>query len=52
MLVGMLVFMLYRREHYTSGYSSASWPAAAPWNRRSGAQLAETRQPTAPAGVG
>ena len=26
MLVGMLVFMLYRWEHYTSGYSFASWP--------------------------
>ncbi len=52
MLVGTLVFMLYRREHYTSGYSFAGWPATAPRNRTSGAQLAETRQPSAPAGVG
>jgi hypothetical protein len=52
MLVGMLVFMLYRREHYTSGYSFAGWPAAAPRQRRSGAQLAETGQPSATAGVG
>jgi len=27
MLVGMLAFMLYRREHYTNGYSFR-WPAA------------------------
>jgi len=29
MLVGMLAAMLYRREHYTSGYSFLPWPAAA-----------------------
>jgi len=51
MLVGTLVFMLYRREHYTSGYSSASW-LAAPRNGGSGAQLAKSRQPSAPAGMG
>jgi hypothetical protein len=28
MLVGMLALMLYRREHYTSGYSLGRWPAA------------------------
>jgi hypothetical protein len=28
MLVGMLVLMLYRREHYTNGYSLGRWPAA------------------------
>jgi hypothetical protein len=27
MLVGMLAIMLYRREHYTSGYSFGGWPA-------------------------
>jgi hypothetical protein len=27
MLVGMLAIMLYRREHYTSGYSVGPWPA-------------------------
>ena len=29
MLLSMLVFMLYRRERYTSGYSFLGWPAAA-----------------------
>ncbi len=29
MLVGMLAFMLYRREHYTNGYSFGRWPGAA-----------------------
>jgi hypothetical protein len=29
MLVGMLAIMLYRREHYTGGYSFGRWPAAA-----------------------
>jgi hypothetical protein len=28
MLLSMLVFMLYRRERYTSGYSFLGWPAA------------------------
>ena len=28
MLVGMLAFMLYRREHYTNGYSFGRWPGA------------------------
>jgi hypothetical protein len=28
MLVGMLAAMLYRREHYTSGYAVGRWPAA------------------------
>ena len=27
MLVGMLAIMLYRREHYTIGYSVGRWPA-------------------------
>ena len=52
MLVGMLVFMLYRRKHYTSVYSFLGWPAASTRNRRSGGQVADTRQPSAPAGVG
>jgi len=29
MLVGMLAFMLYRREHYTNGYSFGRWRSAA-----------------------
>ena len=52
MLVGMLVFMLYRRERYTSGYLFIRWPAAAARNRPSGAQLYEAGQPSAPAGTG
>ena len=28
MLAGMLAIMLYRREHYTRGYSVGPWPAA------------------------
>jgi hypothetical protein len=30
MLFAMLVLMLYRREHYTSGYSFLRWQAAPP----------------------
>jgi len=52
MLVGMLVFMLYRREHYTSGYPFLRWPAAASVRESSGAQLAEARPPSAPARTG
>jgi hypothetical protein len=33
MLAGMLAFMLYRREHYTNGYSFARWPGG---SRRQG----------------
>jgi hypothetical protein len=40
MVVGMLAWMLYRRAHYTSGYSFARWPAAAS-GQSSGAHLAE-----------
>jgi hypothetical protein len=29
MLVGMLAMMLYRREHYTGGYSFGGWPTTA-----------------------
>ena len=28
MLVSMLAFMIYRREHYTSGYSFGNWRVA------------------------
>jgi hypothetical protein len=52
MLVGMLVAMLYRREHYTSGYSFAGWPVAAAVGRSSGGQLSEAERPSAPAGAG
>ena len=52
MLVGMLVFMVYRRDHYASGYSVASWRAAAARHRTSRAQLAGAAQPSAPAGMG
>src|SRR5207253_3357162 len=48
MLVGMLVFMLYRRERYIGGYSFLRWPADAVRTWRSGAQLADTRQPRPP----
>jgi hypothetical protein len=41
MLVGMLAFMLYRRERYTTGYSFPRWPVAA-------AELADAGQPSAP----
>jgi hypothetical protein len=33
MFAGMLVWMLYRRERYTSGYSLFNWPAAATGQR-------------------
>jgi hypothetical protein len=51
MLVGMLVLMLYRREHYTTASSFLGWPTGAVGRRSSGAQLAEAGQPSAPAGV-
>jgi hypothetical protein len=50
MLVGMLVFMLYRRERYTSGYSFIRWPSAAAERGSSGAQLTEAGQPSTPTG--
>jgi hypothetical protein len=37
MLVAMLTFMIYRREHYTSGYSLGQWQAAAQNRQGSGA---------------
>jgi hypothetical protein len=46
MLVGMLLFMWYRREHYTSGYSFRR-AAAAAGGRSSDAQLADAEQPSA-----
>jgi hypothetical protein len=51
MLVGMLAFMLYRRERYTGGYSLFLWPFAR--ERRSPvAQGVEARQGPAPARTG
>jgi uncharacterized membrane protein len=51
MLVGMLAFMLYRRERYTGGYSLFRWPFAT--ERRSPvAQGVEARQAPAPARTG
>jgi hypothetical protein len=47
MFVGMLAFMLYRRERYTSGYSFLRWPVAAAGRRSSRAELAEAGQPHA-----
>jgi ABC-type multidrug transport system fused ATPase/permease subunit len=47
MLVGMLVLMLYRREHYTSVYSFSRRPSAAAKGRSFGAQHAEAEQPSA-----
>ena len=52
MLLGMLAFMLYRREHYTGGYSFIRGPSEATGRRSSGAQLLEAGQPSAPAGPG
>ena len=52
MLVGMLAFMLYRRERYTSGYSFLRWPAAAEERRLPHAELAEPGQPPATARTG
>jgi hypothetical protein len=46
MLVGMLAFMLYRRERYTSGYSFLRWPVAVA-GRSSRAELAKAGQPPA-----
>jgi len=43
MLLGMLVVMLYRREHYTRGYSLLLWPVATQ-RRSTGAHLAEVRR--------
>jgi hypothetical protein len=37
MLVGMLAFMLYRREHYAGGSSFGLWRAASEYRQRSGA---------------
>src|SRR5262249_1868041 len=37
MLVGMLAFMIYRRDHYASGYPIGQWRAAARHRQRSGA---------------
>jgi uncharacterized membrane protein len=51
MLVGMLAFMLYRRERYTSGYSLFRWPFATE-RRSSAAQAVEAGQPSAPAHTG
>jgi hypothetical protein len=50
MLVGMLVFMLYRRERYTSGYSFIRWPSSAAGRRSPGAQRAEAEQQSVTAG--
>jgi hypothetical protein len=50
MLVGMLVFMRFRRERYTSGYSLFGWPVAGRQSSR--ADLAEAAPPTLPAGPG
>jgi uncharacterized membrane protein len=51
MLVGMLVFMLFRREHYTSGYSFTGRPSAAAERLSSSAQGAEAEQSSARAGA-
>ena len=51
MLVGMLVFMLYRREHYTSGYSFTGRPFAAVERRSSSLNGAEAEQSSARAGA-
>ena len=37
MVVGMLAFMIYRREHYASGYSFGQWRPASQHRQGSGA---------------
>jgi hypothetical protein len=50
MFIGMLAFMLYRRERYTSGYAFFRWPAATAQRRLSSARLAQAGRPSVPAG--
>ncbi len=52
MFVGMLAFMLYRRERYTSGYAFFRWPAATSQRRLSSARPAVAGRPSGPAGTG
>jgi hypothetical protein len=52
MLLGMLLIMLYRREHYTNGYSFFAWPGAANRRRSLAGQLAGARQPSRRSGAG
>jgi uncharacterized membrane protein len=51
MFAGMLVLMLFRREHYTSGYSFTGRPFAAAERPSSSAQRVEAEQSSARAGA-